>query len=104
MAHAVSIEFPGLGITIENMGKNISIFGFEIAYYGIIIALGIMAGVVIACREAKATGQKMEDYIDFALYVIIASIVGARLYYVIFRWDHYKDDLLEIFNLRHGGD
>ncbi len=103
MDQVVSIEFPGLGITIENMGKNISIFGFEIAYYGIIIAFGIMAGVVIACWEAKATGQKMEDYIDFALYVIIASIVGARLYYVIFRWDHYKDDLLEIFNLRHGG-
>lgn len=103
MYSTVSIQFPRLGITIEDMGQNVSIFGFEIAYYGIIIACGIMAGIIIACLEAKATGQKTEDYIDFALYVIIASIIGARLYYVIFKWDNYKDDLWEIFNLRHGG-
>ena len=42
-------------------------------------------------------------YLDFALYAIIFSIIGARLYYVIFEWDMYKDNLLQILNLRAGG-
>ena len=42
-------------------------------------------------------------YWDFAIYAVIFSIIGARLYYVIFEWDMYKDNLLSIFNLRQGG-
>ena len=42
-------------------------------------------------------------YMDFALYAIILSVIGARAYYVAFSWDNYKDDLLQIFNLRGGG-
>lgn len=98
-----SIGFPNLGIELENVGKSISVFGFEIAYYGIIIGLGMLAGVCIALHEAKRTGQNQETYIDLALYAIILSVLGARIYYVIFSWESYKDDLLSIFNLREGG-
>lgn len=103
MLATISIEFPKLGIVIENMGKSVSIFGFEIAYYGIVIASAIAIGILVACLEAKATGQSADDYLDFALYEVIASIIGARLYYVIFKWEDYKDDLVEIFRLRNGG-
>lgn len=60
-------------------------------------------GLLIALAEAKRTGQNQEDYLDFAIIAIIFSIIGARLYYVIFSWDVYKEDLLSIFNIREGG-
>lgn len=98
-----SIAFPNLGIVIEKLNRTFSIFNFSIAYYGLIIGIGIMAGVFLATREAKATGQDVDNYYDFALYAVIFSIIGARIYYVIFEWDMYKDNLLSIFNLRAGG-
>ncbi len=99
----MSINFPNLGIHLEHVGKSISIFGFEIAYYGIIIGIGMIAGVLIAAAEAKRTKQNSEDYFDLAIFAIVFAIIGARLYYVIFSWENYKDDLLSIFNIREGG-
>nr|WP_330387920.1 prolipoprotein diacylglyceryl transferase [Anaerobium acetethylicum] len=97
------IRFPNLGIELENVGKTISLFGFEIAYYGIIIGLAMLVGIFLAERDGKATGQNPENYTDYAIYCIIFSIIGARLYYVMFAWENYKDNLLSIFNLREGG-
>lgn len=98
-----NISFPNLGIYLENVGKSISVFGFEIAFYGMIIGCGVMAGILMAAREAKRTGQDPETYFDLALYAVILSVIGARLYYVIFSWDQYKNDLASIFNIREGG-
>lgn len=98
-----NINFPNLGIYLENVGKTISVFGFEIAYYGIAIGLGVLAGILIAAFLAKKTGQNPDTYYDLALYAVVLSVMGARLYYVIFAWDSYKDDLLSIFNIREGG-
>ena len=97
------IDFPNLGIHLENVGKTVTVFGFDIAYYGITIAVGMLAGILVATQVAKRTGQKQEDYIDLAIFGIIFGIIGARIYYVIFAWDMYKDNLLDIFNLREGG-
>ena len=98
-----SINFPNLGIHLEHVGQKISIFGFDIAYYGMIIGIGILAGLLMAVWEAKRTKQNPETYYDLALYAVIFSIIGARMYYVLFSWDMYKNDLLSIFNLREGG-
>lgn len=103
MIEAADISFVNLGITIEHLRNSISIFGFRIAYYGIIIGLGILSGIWVAQSDAKRRGQDPDIYLDFALYGIIFSIIGARIYYVIFEWDTYKDNLLQIFNLRGGG-
>ena len=97
------ISFPNLGIYLKNVGKSIDLFGIEIAYYGIIIGTAILLGFWIAAREAKRTGQPPDNYLDMGIIGVIAGIVGARLYYVIFSWDMYKDNLLDIFNLREGG-
>ena len=97
------ISFPNLGIYLDHVGKNNSIFGLEIAYYGIIIGCAILIGFLIATSEAKRTRQNPEDYLDMGIVGVIAGIVGARAYYVIFSWDMYKDNLLHIFNLREGG-
>lgn len=98
-----SINFPNLGIHLENVGKTISVFGFEIAYYGIIIGLGVIAGILMATHIAKKTNQNPDVYYDLAIYAVIFSVIGARMYYVIFSWEYYKNDLLSIFNLREGG-
>lgn len=98
-----SILFPNLGIHLKNVGQFIDVFGFEIAYYGMIIGTGVIAGILLAAYLAKKTGQNPDTYYDLAIYEVIFSIIGARLYYVIFSWDVYKDDLLSIFNLREGG-
>ena len=99
----MDVSFPHLGIYIKHLVNHIDIFGFRIAFYGIIIALGMLAGINLACADAKRRGQNPELYLDFAMYAIIFSIIGARTYYVIFEWDMYKNDLLQIFNLRGGG-
>ena len=99
----MEINFPNLGIYLDHVGKSISIFGFSIAYYGIVIVTGMMIAIWIAQREAKRTGQNPEQYLDLAMIGIVAGILGARIYYVIFAWDYYKDDLLSIFNIRQGG-
>ena len=99
----MEINFPNLGIYLDHVGKNISIFGFSIAYYGIVIVTGMMIAIWIAQREAKRTGQNPEQYLDLAMIGIAAGILGARIYYVIFAWDYYKDDLLSIFNIRQSG-
>lgn len=97
------LSFVNLGITIEHLRNHITVFGFRIAFYGIIIGIGMLAGMWVAMRDAKRRGQDPDLYMDFALYAIVFSIIGARAYYVIFDWDNYKDNLIQIFNLRAGG-
>lgn len=101
--NAGDIAFPNLGIYLKDVPKSFSIFGVEVAYYGLIIGLGMLAGVLLAAHLAKITGQSPELYWDFSIYAVIFSIIGARIYYVIFAWDYYKDDLMGIFRLRNGG-
>lgn len=101
--NAGDIAFPNLGIYLENVPKQFYVFGFPIAFYGVLIGLGVLAGILMAAHMAKVTGQNPDDYWDFALYAVLFSIVGARIYYVVFAWDFYKDDLLGIFQLRNGG-
>ncbi|GKH31731.1 prolipoprotein diacylglyceryl transferase [Muricomes sp. OA1] len=98
-----NINFPHLGIHLEHVGKSITVFGFEIAFYGIIIGCAILIGFLIATSEAKRTRQNPEDYLDMGIIGVVCGIAGARLYYVVFSWDMYKDNLLNILNLREGG-
>ena len=101
--NAPDLSFVHLGITIEHMRNSVSIFGFRVTFYGIIIGLGMLAGMWIAMEDAKRRGQDPDLYLDFALYAIIFSIIGARRYYVIFDWQLYKDNPIQILNLRAGG-
>lgn len=98
-----TIRFPNLNIVLEHVGKEITILGFSIHFYGIIIALGFLAGLAMAMHEAKRTEQNPEDYLDYMLWMVIPAIIGARLYYVIFSWEDYKDNFLSIFAVRQGG-
>lgn len=97
------IAFPNLGVYLRDVPKSFEVFGFTIALYGVLIGIGILAGILMAVHEAKVSGQDPDVYWDFAIYAVIFSVIGARLYYVVFSWDKYKDNPLSIFNLRNGG-
>lgn len=97
------MAFPHLGIYLNNVPKSFSIFGFQVALYGVIIGIGVICGVLMAAHVSKKENMDPDVVWDFAIYAIIFSIIGARIYYVIFEWDMYKDNLLAVFNLRNGG-
>ena len=99
----MQIYFPHLGIHLEHVGKNFSIFGFTIAYYGVVIVIGMLIAMALIMYTAKRFGENPDNYYDVSLMAILIGIVGARAYYVFFAWDMYKDDLLQIFNIRNGG-
>ncbi len=103
MSEAPDIIFPHLGITIDHITKSFSVFGFDIAYYGLIIGVGIFAGYLVATADAKRRGHDPDFYLDFLIYAVIFSILGARIYYVFFEWDYYSQHLSEILNIRNGG-
>ncbi len=100
---ATAIEFPNLHIKINSLPKSFSVFGFEVSFYGVIIAVGMLLGILLVLYEAKKTGQNYNTYIDLAIFVILVGVVFARLYYVIFRWSYYSKNLGEIINVRGGG-
>lgn len=100
---ANDIAFPHLGIYLEEVPKSFTVFGFEIAFYGLIIGIGVILGVLMAVHIAKLEKMNPDIIWDFAIYAVIFSVIGARIYYVIFSWDLYKDNLLSIFNTRQGG-
>ena len=104
-----SIFFPNLGITLRNIGDHINIGSFEVRFYGIIIMIGFLLAYVLVTNEAKRTKQNPEMYLDFILILIIPAILGARLYYILFRLDQYivQGDvgatLKAMLNIRGGG-
>lgn len=104
------IRFPHLGIVLKQVLEGFSIGGFEIRFYGIIIALGFILGYMVIAKEAKRTGQDPELYLDYMLWLVIPAILGARIYYVLFRLEDYvkdgqswKDTILGMLNIRGGG-
>lgn len=103
MMDTMDIAFPHLGIYLRNVPKTITIGNFSIALYGIVIAIGMLCGIALAAHIAKKTNQNPDTYWDISIWLIIFSIIGARVYYVIFFWDAYRNDPIQIFNLRGGG-
>ena len=104
------IRFPHLGIVLIHVADGFSIGGFEIRFYGMVIALGFILGYLLIAREAKRTNQNPEMYLDYMLWLVIPAILGARIYYVVFSLKDYvkegqslKDTILGMINIRGGG-
>ncbi|HHU92528.1 MAG TPA: prolipoprotein diacylglyceryl transferase [Halanaerobiaceae bacterium] len=75
----------------------------EVRWYGVIIGTAIFLGTILSIREAKRRGIEEDFMLDLFIRVIPAAIIGGRLYFVIFSWDYYKDNLLQILAFRSGG-
>ena len=80
-----------------------TVFGIDIMWYGLLIGIGMVVAVVLSYRRAPKHGLNSERVLDVVLWSIPAGVIGARLYYVIFQWDYYKDHLKSILNIREGG-
>ena len=98
-----TIRFPHLGITLHQVIKTISVGNLEIACYGIVLAAAMVTGLLLVMKVADKTGQKGDDYFDLGMAAIVVSVLCARIYYVVFSWDYYREHLTEIVNLRKGG-
>lgn len=88
---------------LEFSRNSVEVFGYSVRYYGILIALGVLLGVLLAMKREKIMNLPRDTTLDLALICVPAAIVCARLYYVIFEWEQFRGDLLSIFNLRGGG-
>ncbi|HHX59551.1 MAG TPA: prolipoprotein diacylglyceryl transferase [Epulopiscium sp.] len=98
------IYFPHLNIQVKYLDRvAFSLFGLDVYWYGIIITLGIIAGLGLALHIARKSGQDEELYMDFLMYAIFFAFLGARLYYVIFKIGDYIQNPIEVFYLREGG-
>ena len=85
---------------IENL---FGIEGWSIAWYGVIIAVGMVLGVILAIYRARKQGLKDDLIFDFILLALPIAIVCARGYYVVFEWNSYSGDILSIFKIWKGG-
>ncbi len=97
------IAFPNLGIYLHNVPQSFTIFGFRIAMYGVIIGIGVILAFMLVSKLAEADGLHSDDFYEAGLFILLFGIAGARLYYVAFSWDSYKNNLLSILNIRQGG-
>lgn len=97
------ITFPILGDIALNPPSFITVFGKNIYFYGVIIALGFLLGLLYCTKSSRRFGIKEDDLYDAFLWLLPFSILGARLYYVLFKLDFYLAHPAEIFALREGG-
>lgn len=80
-----------------------TLFGMDIMWYGILIGTGFVLAIILCYKRAPKHGIQSDHILDFAIFLIPASIIGARAYYVIFSWENYVGDFWKILNIRNGG-
>lgn len=98
-----TISFPGLGIGPFRIAETISFFGFSVHWYGIIIATGIVLAVLYGMKICHEHGLTKDNITDILLYGLPSAIICARIYYVIFEWGEYRDNLWDVFKIWKGG-
>ena len=97
-----TISFPSLGLEL-NPPRGFELFGFDIRFYGIIIAFGLLLAVLYALKRSKQFGLKEDDLLDGVLGIVPFAIICARLYYCAFSWDSYKNNPISILYIWQGG-
>ncbi len=97
------VNFPGIGLTFNIDPVAFSVFGKDIYWYGIIISFGFLIAILFAVYESKRTGFNPEILMDVILIGTPTAIIGARIYYVTFNWESYRQNIWEVFAIWHGG-
>lgn len=103
MLRDAAISFPMLGDWSIDPPYSFTVFGFEIYFYGAIIALGFILAALFCAKQAAKFGLTSDDLFDFVIWLIPTCIIGARLYYVLFKLDYFLANPSEILSLRDGG-
>lgn len=94
-----NVTFPGLGLEFD---INPIAFG-NVRWYGVIIACGLLLAVIYGYVSAPRFNVDKEKLLDCVIVGVITGIIGARLYYVAFRWEDYSGDLIKILKINEGG-
>lgn len=97
------IEFPKLGLLFKIDSVAFKIGSINIYWYGIMIAAGFLAALITALIIAKKYGVSLETIYDIAIFGMPSAIICARLYYVVFEWESYAANPIDIFKIRNGG-
>ena len=97
-----NVVFPKLGIDLTINSEAISIFGFSVKWYGVMIALGMLLAMMYCFRRAKEYGIDGDRLIDAVIAGVIGAVVGARLYYVVLHSASYHS-IKDILSIRDGG-
>lgn len=103
MLRGAEISFPMLGDWSVNPPYSFTVFGFEIYFYGVIIAAAFILAALFCARKAAEFGLTSDDLFDLVIWLIPACIIGARLYYVLFKLDYFIANPSKIFSVRDGG-
>ncbi len=98
-----SISFPFFGNFSLDPPSFFTVFGRPIYFYGVLIALGFALAILYCSKHAPDFGIESDDFVDLMLWLTPLSIVGARLYFVAFRWQDYAADPKQIFAVWEGG-
>ena len=97
------ISFPMLGNLSLDPPSYFTVFGRPIYFYGVLIALGFALAILYCSKHAPDFGIASDDFVDLMLWLTPLSIVGARLYFVAFRWSDYASDPKTVFAVWEGG-
>lgn len=103
MLREATISFPMFGNFSINPSPSFQLFGHTFYWYGAIIALGFILAILYCSHRSKEFGISSDDLFDFILWVIPVAIIGARLYYVLFRFSDYAARPADIFKIWEGG-
>lgn len=98
-----NISFPKLGLNFDISPVAFSLFGKDVYWYALIILTGFFLGILLVYCDAPKRGLSRDNVIDIALLGIVSGIICARIYYVIFSWDEFRDDIMGIFRIWEGG-
>ena len=97
------VSFPNLGINLNINNIAFTIGGKDIYWYGIIIAIGFAVAIAVAIAISKKYGISSETIYDIVIFGTPSAIMCARLYYVIFEWESYAQNPIDIFKIWNGG-
>ena len=103
MSMEYNVSFPGLGLQFTINSVALTIGTYKIYWYGIIIACGLLLAVLYAWRSSPRYNVDFNKLVNCILVGIITGIVGARLYFCIFKWDYYVQNPVEILYINNGG-
>lgn len=103
MSNMELVSFPGLGLTFHLNNVAFTLFGREIYWYALIITAGLILAVAFCIAEGRRVGISSDTILDVALYGTPSAIICARIYYVIWEWERYKDHPADIFKIWEGG-
>ncbi len=98
-----TISFPKLGIGPFKIHETLDVFGFSIHWYGLIIAIGILIAFLFALKICNEYDLTKDNITDVLIYGLPSSIICARIYYVIFEWETYRNNFWEVFKIWEGG-